>query len=236
MSAHLSLYPLDQLFSLSLCVCLSVSVLLHTHPHRAHRRCSGLVSLVSTENSLLIERACSSAVACPACSSVAPPDLNTLSLAAEFYSTSPFLSLFIWLLPDETRRRGGKARHSGHAERGRGGEADDGGTGERDEGAFDQRHLLPARRRPAAETARRHPGGLALQVPDQEEEEVQAAVVPEKEQKAEGESGDLRGFRPPPPPSSPDLGEILLVKHFLAYDRVADNLSVVFKHSRDVVH
>lgn len=90
------------------------------------------------------------------------------------------------------RSRGGEGRLPSHTERGRGGEADDGGAGEGDEGSLDQRHLHHRACCSARQTARWHPGGFALQVPVQEEEEVQAAVVPEKEQEAEGEGRDLR--------------------------------------------
>lgn len=90
----------------------------------------------------------------------------------------------------DTRSRGDKDRLSGHSERRRGGEADDRGIRERDEGPFNQRHLHA--RRPARQTAGRHPGGLTLQVSVQEEKEVQASVVPQKEQEAEREGRDLR--------------------------------------------
>lgn len=87
-------------------------------------------------------------------------------------------------------RGGGKDRLSSHSEWRWGGEADDRGTWERDEGSFNQRHLL----HPCCSTNQTssHPRGLTLQVPVQEEEEVQATVIPEKEQEAEGESRDLR--------------------------------------------
>ncbi|KAF6719624.1 U4/U6.U5 small nuclear ribonucleoprotein 27 kDa protein [Oryzias melastigma] len=46
---------------------------------------------------------------------------------------------------------------------------------------------------PPCQTAGRDSGGLALQVAVQEEKEIQASHVPEKEQEAEGESRDLSG-------------------------------------------
>lgn len=123
--------------------------------------------------------------------------LKALCLVAEY--SVLFFCLFFY----NTWSRRGKDRLSSHTERRRGGEADDRGTGERDEGSLNQRHLLHTCCS-ARQTTRRHPRGLTLQVPIQEEKEVQAAVVPEKEQEAEGESGDLRRS------DTPDLGEILL--------------------------
>ena len=170
--------------------------------HRAHLWCFGLVSLVSTEkpydNPLLIKQACSSAVTWLACSFLAPPAFKLLCLITK----KCFFVLFLGFFQQYSSRRG-KDRFSGHTEWRRGGEADNRRTGERHEGSFNQRHLLP----PCCsthQTTRWHPWGFTLQVPIQEEEEVQAAIIPEKEQEAEGEIGGLRHL------DAPDLGEILL--------------------------
>lgn len=95
------------------------------------------------------------------------------------------------LFPIQTRSSGDKDGLSHHAERRRGGEAADRGPGEGDEGPHDQRHLHACSS--ARQTAGRDSGGLALQVAVQEEKEIQASHVPEKEQEAEGESRDLSG-------------------------------------------
>lgn len=148
-----------------------------------------------TTQRLITPVACSSAVTCPASQLLLHPHCSVLPL-------TPPLRFFFCLFVCFCRSRGGADRPSGHTERRRGGEADDRGAGERDEGSLHQRHLFHARRS-ARQAGGWHPGGLALQVPIQEEEEVQATVLPEEEQEAEGEGGDLRGAQRAPPPPAP---------------------------------